>query len=83
MELGFYIYLPSGEERLTDLTIRILDFEYNTLGKKTKEGIILPVNFKENIQSEESGEMNLKIVLHSQYYDNTGIVGLDLLIKEK
>jgi len=53
------------------------------LGKKTEKGIIVPTIFKENISSEEDGEIDLKIVLHSQYYDNPGIIGLDLMVEEK
>jgi len=83
IELGFYIFLPSGEERLSDLEFRILDFEYKALGEKTEEGIQNQVMFKEKLQSAESGKLKLKIVLHSQYLENTGIIGLDLFVKEK
>jgi len=83
IDLGFYLYLPSGEERLSDLSFRVLDFEYQPLGEKTAEGIYNKITFKENIRSAESGKLKLKIVLHSQYYDNYGIVGLDLFVKEK
>lgn len=83
LDLGFYLYLPSGEERLSDLNFRILDFEYKPLGEITDEGTTNHVTFKENIRSIESGKIKLKIVLHSQYLDNPGIVGLDLLVKEK
>lgn len=83
MEIGFYLYLPSGEERLSDMTFRILDFEYQPMGKITTNGILNEVTFKENVRSSESGKIKLKVVLHSQYYDNPGIIGLDLFVKEK
>lgn len=83
MEVGFYLYLPSGEERLSDLTFRILDYEYQILGEKTENGIINQVEFKKNLFNAEDGNIKLKMVLHSQYYDNTGIIGIDLFVKEK
>lgn len=83
LEIGFYLYLPSGEERLSDLEFRILDFEYKALGEKTNEGIKNHLVFKENLPIAKSGKLKLNIVLNSQYYDNYGIVGLDLFVKEK
>ena len=78
MELGFYLYLPEGGKRLEDKTIRILDFEYHALGKKTTNGFELPVTFKENLKINSNGLLKIKIILHSQYTDNFGIVGFDL-----
>jgi hypothetical protein len=83
LELGFYLYFPGGEKRLSDLNFRILDFEYQPTGEKTELGFKKSIAFKENIQSEQSGNLRLKIVQHSQYYDNFGIIGLDLFVKEK
>ncbi len=83
IEIGFYLYLPSGEKRLTDLNYRILDFEYHSMGEKTDLGYKKQIVFKENIHSEQAGDLRIKIVHHSQYYDNYGIIGLDLMVKEK
>lgn len=83
LELGFYLYLPSGEKRLSDLNYRILDFEYRPTGEKTELGYKKQIVFKENIRSEQAGNLRLKIVQHSQYYNNYGIIGLDLMVKEK
>lgn len=82
IDIGFYAYLPSGEERLSDLTFRLLDYEYQSLGEKTPNGIINEFILKENLHSSESGNLKVKIVLHSQYYDNPGIIGLDFIVNE-
>lgn len=83
MDLGFYLYLPSGVHRLDDKSIRILDYEFHHLGEKTKDTYILPVIFKDELKISESGLLKIKISNHSQYVDNLGIIGLDLIIKEK
>jgi len=83
IELGFYMVLPSGAERLSDLNFRILNFEYQPLGEKTEIGFQKEVLFKKDLLVNDDGILNLKIVLHSQYYDNFGIVGLDLFVNEK
>ena len=82
MEIGFYLYLPEGGKRLEDKSIRILDFEYQTLGKKTINGFELPVIFKENLKINSNGLLKVKIILHSQHTDNFGIVGFDLSAKK-
>lgn len=83
MDLGFYLYLPEGGKRLDDKSIRILDYEYQNLGTKTKYGFELPVVFKDELSINESGKLKIKIINHSQYVDNFGIVSLNLLIKKK
>ena len=83
MNLGFYLYLPEGGSRLDDKSIRILDYEYQHLGNKTKFGYELPVIFKDELSINESGKLKIKITNQSQYVDNYGIIGLDLLIRKK
>lgn len=83
MDIGFYLYLPGGEERLSDETIRILDYDYLPLGEKTGDEIILPVVFRKHLQVSESGILKLQISLHSQYLDNFGIIGLDLFVEQE
>lgn len=83
MELGFYLYLPNGGKRLEDKTIRVLDYEYQHLGTKTKQGYELPVVFKNELSINEGGKLKIKITNHSQHLDNFGIISLDLLIKKK
>lgn len=83
MNLGFYLYLPEGGKRLDDKSIRILDYEYQHLGTKTKYGYELPVVFKDELSIYESGKLKIKIINHSQHVDNFGIISLELLIKEK
>ncbi|NPD44489.1 MULTISPECIES: hypothetical protein [unclassified Lentimicrobium] len=78
MELGFYLYLPEGGKRLEDKTIRILDFEYQALGKKADNGFELPVTFKQDLKIKSDGLLKIKIILHSQHTDNFGIVGFNL-----
>lgn len=83
MDIGFYLYLPGGEERLSDETIRILDYDYLPLGKKAGDEIILPVVFRNHLQISETGILKLQISLHSQYLDNFGIIGLDLFVEQE
>ena len=82
MELGFYLYLPDGGKRLDDKTIRILDFEYQALGKKTDNGFELPITFKEDLKINNNGLLKIKIILHSQHTDNLGIVGYNLSVRK-
>lgn len=82
MELGFYLYLPDGGKRLEDQSIRILDYEYQQLGKKTEMGFELPVSFREELIINETGKLKIKITNHSQYVDNYGIIGIDLIIRK-
>lgn len=83
MEIGFYLFLPSGEERLSDQTIRILDYDHLPLGEISENGIILPVEFKKHLLASENGVLRLEISQHSQYLDNFGIIGLDLFVIEE
>lgn len=82
MEIGFYLFLPNGENRLEDQIIRILDYEYQPLGEKTEEGIQLAVNFKDHLIINESGILKVQIVFHSEKLDNFGIIGIDLFVFE-
>ncbi len=82
IDLGFYIYLPDGGTRLGDKSFRILDYEYQHLGEKTNKNYQLPVVFKEELSINQSGKLKIKIVNHSQYVDNNGIISLELLAKK-
>ena len=83
VEIGFYLYLPSGEERLSDHVIRVLDYEFQHLGIKTQEGFEVRQFFKEGLSISESGMLKLNIVHHSQYLNNYGIKSFDLVVSEK
>ncbi len=83
IEIGFYLYLPGGEERLEDQFIRILDLEYKPLGTKTKEGYQVKIPFKKHLRINETGILKLQIVYHSQYLNNLGIISFDLSVSEK
>ncbi len=83
LELGFYLELPGGEERLEDHSIRILDFEYQPLGIKTKEGYQIKKTFKKQLRINETGMLMLQIVHHSQYLNNMGIISFELSVSEK
>lgn len=83
IEMGFYLTLPSGEERFIDQTYRILDYEYQPLGTWKGSAFENNITFRENIFSDETGLAKLSIVLHSQYYNNPGISGLTITVKEK
>lgn len=82
MELGFYLYLPGGEERLSNHSIRIRDYEYEPLGEKTQIGYRMSVMLKKNLNIEEDGDLKITISLHSQYLNNFGIKSFNLLVFE-
>lgn len=82
MHIGFYLYLPSGEERLEDKTIRILSNEYIPLGEKKDGSYEIKTSFKQNILIKETGNLKLQIVHHSQYLDNFGIKNFKLIVNE-
>lgn len=82
VELGFYLYLPSGEERLSEQTIRVLDYEYLALGDKTPEGYQVKQLLKEGLSIHESGILKLQVVHHSQKLDNYGIKSFALKVSE-
>jgi len=83
IEIGFYLILPSGEERLSDQSIRILDYNYLPVGENTEAGISVPVDFKKHLSVSENGILKLQISLHSQNLDNFGIIGIDLFVKKE
>jgi len=81
--IGFYLYLPGGEKRLEDHEIRIRDFEYHPLGEKNDDNTYTKsVQFRENLSISESGNIRLIIAQNSQYTDNFGVIGIDLIVKE-
>ncbi len=83
MEIGFYLYLPDDAQRLEDKTIRVRDFEYQPLGRKTNEGYVLDQKFKQKLRIDESGILKLRIVLHSEHLNNYGIKQLHLIVVEE
>jgi len=83
VEVGFYLYLPSGEERLSDHVIRVRDYELQQLGSKTQKGFEVRQFFKEGLDISESGMLKLNIVHHSQYLNNYGIKSFGLVVSEK
>ena len=83
LELGFYLYLPSDEQRLEDKTIRIRDLEYQPLGDKVSDGYILQESFKKKLKINESGILKLQIVLHSSQLNNFGIKRIKLSVIEE
>lgn len=83
IEIGFYLYLPDGSERLEDKTIRVLDFDLNPLGEKKNNEFLLPIDLKNSLQIKESGSLKVVITNHSQYLDNFGFAGFRLKVIEK
>ena len=83
LELGFYLYLPNDEQRLEDKTIRIRDLEYHPLGDKVSDGYILQESFKKKLKINESGILELQIVLHSSQLNNFGIKRIKLSVIEE
>ncbi len=83
IEVGFYLYLPDGSERLEDKSIKVLDYDLNPLGKNMNGEFILPINVKSNLLIKESGTLKLVISNHSQYLDNYGFAGLKIMAIEK
>jgi len=82
IKLGFYLEFPSGETRLLDKTVRLLDNEFQSLGEKTDVGYQYEIAFRKHLKTNETGILKAEVVLHSQYYDNYGIIGFDLFVKE-
>lgn len=83
IEIGFYLYLPDDEERLSDYSFRVLDYDYLPIGEKTENGYSLALEFKKQLLLSESGLLTVQISHHSQYLDNFGIIGLDLFVEEE
>jgi len=83
LKIGFYASLPSGEERLDDQEIRILDYEYHPLGIKTNGNYVIRKILKEKMLISETGILKLEIVHHSQYLNNYGLLSFNLLVSEE